>query len=117
MPKAHEIATELRKMADVLDKDREAELVKPFLSFHHYGEKDKGSFLSIAKLIPRPFKKSVTDGSYPNIDIEYESKAIRIYAQIPQSLTCKLVTPAKPAVYECDPILSALEEASLGVSV
>lgn len=114
MPKAHEIATELRKLADALDAQPDAELVRPFLSWHHHSASEKGSFLSIAQIMPRPFKKTVdTLGSNPVLDIQYQSNAITAYAQIPQSLTCELVEPAKPAVYRCDPILSALEEAQL----
>lgn len=114
MPKAHEIATELRKLADALDTQPEADLVRPFLSWHHHSEGEKGSFISIAKILPRPFKKTVDNlGNNPIIDIQYQSDSITVYAQIPQSLTCELVEPAKPAVYRCDPILSALEEAQL----
>jgi hypothetical protein len=114
MPKASEIAIELRKMADALDTEPDAQMVRPFLSWHHYSGSEKASFISIAKMMPRPFRKVVdTLTTNPVLDIQYSSSAITIYAQIPQSLTCKLIEPAKAAVYECDPILSALEEAQL----
>jgi hypothetical protein len=118
MPKAHEIATELRKLADALDAQPEVELNRPFVSWHHYVANEKDMFTALAKLMPRPIKKSITGegGSMPRIDLTYQTSAITIYTQIPQSATCELVEPAKPAVYRCDPILSQLEESELEAS-
>jgi hypothetical protein len=112
MPKAHEIATELRKLADALDANPELTLIRPWVWFHCA---TKDSFLNAAKIVPRPFEKSETSiGSpYSRIQIGYKNDAIDVNACVLKSLTCELVEPAKPAIYRCDPILSALEEAQL----
>jgi hypothetical protein len=113
MPKAHEIATELRKLADALDANPEMEHKKPWVWF--YAADTKQQFLNAVSVIPRPFKKSDTDpnSKYNKIQVEYVSPTIDLLASVYKSLTCELVEPAKPAVYRCDPILSALEEAQL----
>lgn len=112
MPKAHEVATELRKLADSLDQQPEAEVVKPWITF--YGH-EKDSFLTTARLLPRPLKKRVEDPEtrWARLRLENNTPTIDICASIEQSKTCTLITPARAAVYECDPILSPEEDAEL----
>jgi hypothetical protein len=113
MPKAHEIATELRKLADALDKQPELETAPVWVAFHC---DKKEHFINAVRFLPRPFTKRETDHSgdkYNRLRFEYSSPAMDVNASIYKSLTCELVEPAKPAVFRCDPILSALEEASL----
>jgi hypothetical protein len=111
MPKASEVAAELRKFADCLDKEPDTEIDKPFVYFIHYSKKP---FISLARLMPRPFKKGKEEyGSDPRIRIVYENASIDITSTIPQSSTCTLVKPAQPAIYDCDPILSLEEDAQL----
>lgn len=61
MPKAADIAIELRKLADRLDSNPEAELVAPTIYFTHAylaaSFNAKNLFLALAKLLPRPLKK------------------------------------------------------------
>lgn len=45
--------------------------------------------------------------------LDFTNSAIKIHASIPKNLTCILVKPAQPAEYQCDPILSQLEEDTL----
>jgi hypothetical protein len=110
MPKANEVATELRKLADALDKSPDVKLIRPFIFFTHYGESEKESFLAVAKALPRPFTKEYKDN---DVRLEYESRGVNIFVKINQSAICRLVTPARPAEYECEPLLSLEEEESL----
>jgi hypothetical protein len=113
MPLAHEVATELRKFADSLDKTPDAEIVRPRVFFAHtYVSNPKDRFLALASLLPRPLKKG--DGYTKDVlDLTHETPNITIKAYIDKSETCELVEPAKPAVYRCVPILSLDEEDSL----
>ena len=115
MPKASELATELRKFADSLDTNPDAEIVKAYLGFSCYA---KEAFLATVRLLPRPLKKKVNEyaNSRPDLQMSYESPALYAYTTVPQSLTCTLVEPARKAVYKCDPILSETEDAELEVA-
>lgn len=115
MPLAKDVATELRKLAYALDQTPDQSVPKPFILF---SADDKDSFLRIARSIPRPFKKSIDgeDTRWPEITVTHETETAYIWAKVPQSLTCELVEPAKPAVYRCEPILSAEEDAELEVA-
>lgn len=110
MPLAKDVAAELRKLADSLDKTPEQSVPHVFIHMSHH---DKESFLSAARNMPRPFIKEVTPSSYPELRLKYKTDAIHFWNCVPQSLTCELVEPAKPAVYRCDPILSLEEDAEL----
>lgn len=112
MPKASEIATELRRIADLFDKEPEIELVQPSLTFYHgYGD-TKENFLSLASLFPRPFKKG--DGySHDRLKLTHETRGLEVNASIDRVKVCVLKRAAMPAEYECVPILSSIEEASL----
>lgn len=113
MPKASEVAAELRKFADSLDRNPDAEIAVPAIYSHHWYKDSKQAFMNLARLMPRPLVKSLSYGDKPDRVLTYESPALRIVASIPQSLTCELIAPATPAVYRCDPILSESEDAEL----
>jgi hypothetical protein len=103
---AGKAAIELRKLADALALNPEAIIEQPYVSFYSF---DKASFVAVAKLLPRPLKKSVDDlddEKYRRIRVRYGNDAIDVQASVAQSLICELIEPAKPAVYRCDPILS-----------
>ena len=118
MPKAGEIAAELRRVADALDKEPEAKLPQPMLSFYcnDCGAEDKGKaqFLQTVRLLPRPLAKEPSDTVY---QIEHgrsdAAAAVWIRAQIDRSSVCTIVEPAKPAVYDCPALLSLEEEEEL----
>lgn len=105
MPHAKDVASELRKFADALDAIADLEIEKPNMYFTSWGNKEK--FLNLAKAMPRPFAKTYKG---INLEIGYKAEALGIYASIEREILCRLVEPAKPAVYECDPILSQEEE-------
>lgn len=114
MPKSSEIAAALRFLADHLDRYPDLEQKRPWVNFY-CGTKEE--FLAGAQILPRPIKKSENGDhseSWSRIILTHEIPAIDLQVSVLKSLTCELVEPAKPAVYRCDPILSAIEEAQLG---
>jgi hypothetical protein len=108
MPTAHEVASELRRIADALDKEPEVTFKRPLLFFF---PDTKEEFLTQARILPRPLKKIVDSRDYA-LQSPDES-AVWLRAKISRSEVCTLVEPAKPAVYDCGPLLSQEEEDSL----
>lgn len=115
MPKASEVATELRKLADSLDREPDAEIPAPGVYFPTRYE-DKKAFLNVAAILPHPIKKT-----YPcngtEIELEYRTSSIRVSTCGQRDTVCELIEPAKPAVYRCEPLLSEAEEAALETAV
>lgn len=107
MPKASEVAAELRKFAACLDKDPEADVDRPFILMW-YG--DKNTFLRAAALMPRPISKYYSSS---DLNLDYKTSGISIRMSVPRNLVCTLVAPAVDAVWECEPLLSAEEESEL----
>lgn len=110
MPKAKEVAAELRKLAEGLESDPEAEVSQPWITFWP----GKEAFLSLARLLPRPISKKYDAN---DVTLAYGSPSgtpIYVRAVAGRTLVCRLVEPAKPAVYECEPLLSEAEEAQIG---
>ena len=106
--KASEVANELRRIADALagsDLD-----IDPFLVIHTT-ERNKESFQNLAKIMPKPMVKGVDflGTSYEDFKLSHEFWAIKTS----RSTVCHIKEPAKPAVYECDPIFSTNEEDEL----
>lgn len=110
MPLAKEVAAELRKLADRLDGCGEQEIPQAFICMP---ANDKECFLALARAVPRPAKKSVSGTTHPQIEVGFDNDIVKIWTVVSQSLSCELIEPAKPAVYRCDPILSAEEDAEL----
>ena len=108
------VAVELRRVADALDKEPEAPLESPVLGFYcdsyMAGDKGKSGFLALARIMPRPLEKKPNDTTFR---LEYQTDAIHITMQISRKEVCRLVKPAQPAEYECEPLLSDDEEAAL----
>jgi hypothetical protein len=112
MPKAGEVAIELRKLADSLDQQPDADITRPWVYFYGYNKKE---FLSVVKILPRPLKKSISSPgeTYARRVVTYENAIIDLKASVPQSLVCELLEPAKLATYRCEPLLSPDEDAEL----
>ena len=112
MPKASEVAAELRCVADALDKEPEAEVRKAHLLFTC--SFDKELFMNLARLLPKPLAKKYdeVDGPFSTLAIEYETSGIWIRASVYRSAVCKILRPAQPAEYECEPLLTLAEEAA-----
>lgn len=112
MPLAHEVATELRKLADSLDTTPDATVSQAFVSFNnkYEGESAKDKFLAIANAMPKPFKKDYT---YLDLTLRYRTPAIDVWNSIMRTSICRLIKPAQPAEFECEPLFSTEEEAQL----
>ena len=117
MPKASEVATELRKLADALDREPEQELIRPDLDFNckYVGDADKPTFLALARILPRPLAKGVCAYDADGMQLTYTSPALIVTTEIKRSKVCRLIEPERtiPAKYECEPLLSPEEDAAL----
>ena len=113
MPKASEVAAELRKFADRLDIEPNTEIVQANIHFSHsFASNPKQSFMALARLMPRPIVKK--DGYNKDIlEISHSSEAVNIAAWVEKVHTCIMVKPAQDAVYECEPLLSDAELATV----
>jgi hypothetical protein len=108
MLKASEVATELRRIADALDKEPEL-IIDPYLSINAHSDREQ--FLALAKIMPRPMTKGIDFPGTSYEDFKLEHSFWRI--KIARNAYCSIVTPAIPAVYECPPIFSPEEEAEM----
>ena len=113
MPLAHEVATELRKLADGLDRNPDVKVDRPYVMFSYYSEDSKQGFLATVRAMQRPITKTWPASENGELKVRYESGALVIRADIPRNAVCEIVEPAKPAVYKCSPILSDDEVESL----
>ena len=114
-PTAGQVAYNLRRIADALDKSPESKVEQVMVSFycndHSAADKGKSVFLTLARLLPHPLQKDFTDST---LTLVYKNEAINLRAQIDRVFICTLREPARPAVYDCPSILSDEEEAALG---
>ncbi len=106
-------AAELRMLADALDVNPMLEIVQPSIYFNHGAE--KGTFVDLAKILPRPLRKRVgrDDDPYSDFELIYGSPSMTIMSYVRRSVFCEIVEPARPAVYRCPPILSEEDEAQV----
>ncbi len=111
MPKAIEVATELRRVADALAAQPETLVHKPWLCFYC---DTKQPFLNTFSLLPKPLKKRYDNqgNSYDRVHLEYQAPGIDLDCSVYRSQVCTLVAPATPAEYRCEPLLSEEEEAT-----
>jgi len=113
VPKASEVASELRKLADSLEREPETE-IEPFLIRTYSTSRSKQSFLNLARLLPRPFSKVYERDNLLILRGEDFTTPVSFRAQIDRDIVCRIVKPAQEAVYECEPLLSEAEEAQIG---
>lgn len=104
---ASEVAAELRRIADALDKEPAALIYRPILAFYC---REKEHFINLARLLPKPLKKVWREHT---VELHADSSNLILSADIPRNLVCELIEPAKPAVYRCEPLLSPEEEEAL----
>lgn len=114
MPKAAEVAIALRKLADHFDQHADTEIITPELFFNHLGG-TKESFLASVSILPRPLKKDYGEENdqHAFLKVMHEAHNLDVRCLTYRSTVCKLVTPARGPVWECEPLLSADEEKSL----
>jgi len=110
-PTAGQVAIELRRLADALDKEPDAPTARAsiFFPWYYLGAESKNIFLHLAKVFPRPLTKEMTDRE---VEIKYSTPALEVRAYIDRNKVCTLKEPAKSAVWECEPLLSEADEAA-----
>lgn len=113
--KASEIAQKLRDLADGLEKMGDTYVGHTYISI----SANKENLRDLVKALPKPLTKKVflPHSTSPDLHIEHRLDAGVIMVTIPQSLTCRLVEPAREAKYECDSILSPAEDAEIFAEV
>jgi hypothetical protein len=111
MPKASEVAVELRKLADSIERGGDTAVPSATVLFgRDYAIDDKDRFLAIARLMPKPLTKEYTERE---VKVRYITEAVKVSAYIDRSGVCKIIKPAQPAVYDCEPLLSEVELATV----
>jgi hypothetical protein len=115
MPLAKDVSTELRKLADALDLHPDVETCVPRLAFFYDSEQDKAKFIATANILPHPLVKvyPMDSNAYSRVSVMYEAPALRVSTSIYRQAVCELISPAKPAVYDCKLTLSGDEDAAL----
>lgn len=114
---SHDLARVLRGMADLLD----SKPVFPMPSYYgnsnlsrfgklrYFGEKD--AFIAAAKALGTFTKKYTADELIISCPANGGGE---ITLEIERNAVCRIVKPAQPAEYECDPLLSPEEDAEIG---
>ena len=105
MPTAHEVATDLRAIADRLEEN--PDLVMPRIELGRYFGEDTEAFKKFVAFMPRPITKEFLGNSaYDSVFARHAMSAIDLRAQVYRGSICRIVKPAIPAVYECGSFLS-----------
>ena len=107
--KLHELAKKMQEGAEFLlsrpDADLGPRVPELYLGWHY----EKNDFINIVKALGSG--KKIINGT----DVIFETiHGMRFWLTVPRDKVCKMVTPAKPAVWDCEPLLSPEDEASLG---
>lgn len=114
MPLAKIVAAELRILAERLESNPDAILVKPSLYWSHtYASDPRTPFLAVAALLPRPLKKNYSE---TELTLTYESEGLSIVSYTSRNAVCEIIQPAVPAVYRCEPFLSDEEDGALALA-
>jgi hypothetical protein len=115
MPLARDIAAELRRVADALDLNPDAQTDQPHLSFSYLFEGDKEKFLNTARILPRPIAKHYPkdEAKFSRVSVTHETPALKVSTSIYREAVCVLIEPAKPAKYDCVLTLLDHEDAAL----
>lgn len=110
---AQQLASALRKIADHYEQFGEQELCAvPTLNFDFGWEI---SPVATIKMLPHPIRKKFDPDTDPSPYAWFRAtyEGIKLVVAGPRKDVCTLVTPAQPAVYHCDPILSPEDEAAI----
>ena len=115
--KAHELAAELVKLAEHLTTQPDMEIGRHYLTNASYDTTGE-EFKNIAKVMPKPLSKDVSTYSVGSEDLILTSPdcyvaPFSLHFRVERNKVCKVITPAVPAVYECEPLLTPEEESAL----
>jgi hypothetical protein len=106
---SHEYATELKKLADEMLACPDFQLGWSDDTCTLGIGASKDELLAFAKNL-RPLRKEYSD---TQIKLFFGSGRITAEISADRTVACRIVEPAKPPVYECDPLLAPEEEAAL----
>lgn len=111
MINSHKLAAGLREFAERLESAPEFEFGEDWLTQRHIfiAAEDAVTAKAFAHVL-KPCTKTFTE---TQIKLTANFGAVQVQVEIPRQKVCELVEPAKPAVYRCDPLLSADEEAEI----
>jgi hypothetical protein len=107
---SHDLADALIRLATRFKQAAAFELPqyrRPWLHWSFWEE--KASFIAAARVLGGNKRYTDTD-----LSLEQDFGPLEVCLRIDRKAVCRIVEPAKPAVYECDPILSEEEEAQIG---
>jgi len=116
MTTTHEIASDLRKLADALEQATDKTVISPKLSFGAGSNREQ--FLGAVAVMPHPFDKVIpsTSNEYDIVRLEHKMSSLIVETWAFRTAACRIVEPARPAVYDCEPLLSAIEEEALSAA-
>ncbi len=116
MTTTHAIAADLRKLADALEQATDKMVMSPKLSFGAGSNRE--NFLGAVAVMPHPFDKLIpaTSNDYDIVRLEHKMDSLTVETWAFRSTACRIVAPAQPAVYDCEPLLSAVEEETLSAA-
>jgi hypothetical protein len=112
---SHEYARKLRAVADLLEGASEFKMpaymdgyVKEYGADNIQFHRDKELFIAAVRALPNG-RKAGDSNTYDFIVGDG-----LLHLQVNRSAVCRVVRPAVPAEYECEPLLSPEEEAQVG---
>jgi hypothetical protein len=111
---SRDFARNLRALADWLDSKVEFKMqsIEARAPYNEFYEKD--DFIAAVKAIGSGTKGEGLMDNYLKYKSTTTPKGTEFAFEINRSKVCKLVRPAQPAEYDCEPLLSHAEEAEIG---
>jgi hypothetical protein len=111
---SRDLSNNLRRLADWLDDRAEFPVENstascPFISYY-----EKDDFLAAVRAIGTGEKGVGVMDNYLRFKSTTTPEGTHFAVEINREKVCTLVTPAQPAVYDCEPLLSHAEEAEIG---
>jgi len=109
---SHEYAQKLKAAAEFFLSRPAFKVRNAPLLFSSYWS-DKDGFLAAVKALGKGEKKY--DGESLKFVVTIEP-GVTFDVEVSRSAGCRLVKPAQPAVYDCEPLLTQEEESNLGAA-
>ena len=104
-----EFASKLRTLADKWEQLPEQKNT-PLLFVENSRKEDA---VAIVKGIGGHWTKTITNPDHPYARVVYASRETGLEVSLYRDSLCRIIRPAQPAQYECEPLLSPDEEAEI----
>jgi hypothetical protein len=104
------LAANYRKLADWLDSKPEFEPRDEVAELTQFYFSHKEEFLSFVRAVRNGVKR------FTEHDVRFTADTpdgMTVWAEVDRNSVCRIVTPAQPAVYDCEPLLSQDEMAEI----